>query len=142
MYKLKHHVSLLHLLALGSLCASMAPLTESTICPAQHFTHGDTGICTPCTVCPINHIVRQPCSEQLDTLCSRFYEFQHFEQGPNNVDNSQKEFPNLSLDDINVFAEPSELGHSGKLDTNQTKGNVHGISSKQTPHINQSLSQC
>lgn len=117
-------ISILHLIALGSLCASMAPLTESSRCPPHHFVHVDTGVCSSCQVCPINHIVRRPCTDHSNTVCSRFYEFQNFEQGPAHDDGTWDVSPSMGTDEEGSLASNDLLLGKGdeKVDTTQTKG--------------------
>jgi hypothetical protein len=44
--------------------------------------------CVPCSLCPVNQIVRTPCIGTQDTVCGPFYEFENFQQGPAEIGSS------------------------------------------------------
>ena len=65
-------------LACGTLTASAQP------CPTGHYmAPGDSpgGECKPCSSCPVNQIIRKPCTTYRDNVCGPFYEFEFFNQG-------------------------------------------------------------
>ncbi|KAI0234260.1 hypothetical protein LSAT2_015551 [Lamellibrachia satsuma] len=53
-------------------------------CPTGHYmAPGDSpgGQCKPCSSCPLNQIIRKPCTAYRDNVCGPFYEFEFFNQG-------------------------------------------------------------
>ncbi len=60
----------------------IAPATSAATrrCPAGKFLPPDALLdeCRPCSVCPLNEIIRRPCTDISDTKCGPFYEFQNF----------------------------------------------------------------
>ena len=59
-------------------------------CPAGKFLPPDSLLdeCRPCSLCPVNEIIRRPCTDESDTECGPFYEFQNFNsfQGKTEMD--------------------------------------------------------
>lgn len=71
------------LLLIVSLVLHEVIVSGKSSCPAGHFrnlTASPLVHCSPCSTCPINHIVRKPCNRQNDTVCGPFYEFEFFNQ--------------------------------------------------------------
>lgn len=64
----------------------------SVRCPRSQFFHHHDRKCKPCSSCPVNQIIRRPCSARSDTFCGPFVEFDEFhqrpEQSPPEVDHS------------------------------------------------------
>ena len=51
-------------------------------CPTRHYYSQDSMACRPCSPCPVNLIIRAPCSARHDTRCGPFFEFDKFHQSP------------------------------------------------------------
>ncbi|XP_041365104.1 uncharacterized protein LOC121380381 [Gigantopelta aegis] len=53
------------------------------LCGFQHCKTGqywskELKTCKICSTCPTNNIIRKPCTRYLDTVCTKFFEFQDF----------------------------------------------------------------
>ena len=51
-------------------------------CSSGQYLDRQTGKCNLCSSCPLNQIVRKPCTLFKDTSCGPFFEFEFFNQGP------------------------------------------------------------
>ncbi|XP_076471210.1 uncharacterized protein LOC143301088 [Babylonia areolata] len=51
-------------------------------CPRGHYFSGMAAACKPCSSCPVNQIIRRPCTARADTVCGPFFEFDKFHQSP------------------------------------------------------------
>lgn len=60
-------------------------------CPPASFMNRSSGICVACSSCPINQIIRRPCSAHRDTVCGPFYEFQQQQRNKDHSQSNQQE---------------------------------------------------
>ena len=51
---------------------------ERLICSMGSYVNKTLGKCHVCSTCPLNQIIRRPCTGHRDTVCGPFYEFQNF----------------------------------------------------------------
>ena len=51
-------------------------------CPSGQYFNDVELACRPCSSCPVNQIIRRPCSARADTWCGPFLEFDKFHQTP------------------------------------------------------------
>ena len=51
-------------------------------CPSGQYFSDVELACHPCSSCPVNQIIRRPCSARADTWCGPFLEFDKFHQTP------------------------------------------------------------
>ena len=109
------------------LSAVLQPALGGTVglCPAgQYLKRDDSGrSCTSCSKCPLNEIVRRPCSDNKDTICGPFYEFEFFNQETNKDDAQESDFnlfhiqtttPPPSRDQLEKERATDRLAVSGK----------------------------
>ena len=71
----------------SSTVENSAPLAEADMprvadCPSRQFFSDVDLACKPCSACPVNQIIRRPCSARADTWCGPFLEFDKFHQTP------------------------------------------------------------
>ncbi len=76
--------------------------------------------CNRCSACPLNQIIRTPCTEYTDTLCGPFYEFENFQQGPDESDLDPLQ------EGVDTFPkdQSEELEHLGVKDHFSTTSNL------------------
>ena len=56
--------------------AALTSVASGRLCPRQHYLDHGGQECRPCSLCPINEIIRKPCTRHKDTVCGPFYEFE------------------------------------------------------------------
>ena len=59
------------------LCA-LVGLVCADYCDPSFYFDPEEDECVPCSQCPDNQIIRQPCGRTQDTVCGPFYEFKLF----------------------------------------------------------------
>lgn len=59
---------------------SVCSLAVSRHCDHHHYWDSINRVCRPCAKCPMNEIIRKPCSRLRDTVCGPFREFSYFNQ--------------------------------------------------------------
>ena len=87
-------------------------------CPEGRYMDRFTHTCRTCSTCPVNQIIRRPCSQDSNTLCGPFSEFHEFHQAPR---------PSLGVGDL-PLPDEGYAGTDGRgSDSNRSKKFPDGL---------------
>ena len=76
------HLSAITITFLLCVFSSKSEAGPTSHCPPAQYFSRPLLMCMECSKCPINQIIRKPCSKNKDTICGPFKEFNRFHQTP------------------------------------------------------------